>query len=64
MLTETSAMPSHSITEWIRVWGYEVPGYEREGWRLSHAIVGRPSEQLFGPGYRDCWLMRRIDTNE
>ena len=49
-----------AATEWIRVWGYEVPGYEREGWRFSHARAGGPSEQLCGPDYRDCWMMREL----
>jgi len=52
------AAPRSLVTEWIRVWAHEMPGYERAGWRFSHAIVGGPSEQLFGPGYRDCWMTR------
>ncbi len=43
--------PRSPVTEWIRVWGYEVSRYGREGWRFSHAIVGGPSEQLFGSDY-------------
>jgi hypothetical protein len=50
--------PRSPVTEWIRVWAHEVSAYEREGWRFSHAIVGGPSEQLFGSGYRECWMMR------
>jgi hypothetical protein len=52
-------MSSHSVTEWIRVWAYEVPAYEREGWRLSHVRRGFPSEALLGPEYADC-LMTRV----
>jgi hypothetical protein len=53
-----------AVTEWIRVWAYELPAYEREGWRFSHAILGGPGEQIYGPGHRDCWLMRKMDPNE
>ena len=60
MLTETSVMPSHSVTEWIRVWAHEVPAYEREGWRLSRVRRGFPSEALLGPDYADCLMMREV----
>jgi len=64
VLTEASAMPSHSITEWIRVWAHEMPAFERDGWRFSHALVGGPSEQLYGPDYRDCRMVRRMDAHD
>jgi hypothetical protein len=50
-------------TEWIRIWAYEVPAYEQEGWRFSHALMGGPSEQLHGPAYRECRMMRRVETS-
>jgi hypothetical protein len=54
--------PRSPVTEWMRVWAHEVQDYEREGWRLSHAIVGGPSEQLFGSDYPvrqlTDWMMR------
>lgn len=52
----TAAPPA--VTEWIRAWAYQVATLELEGWRVSHARVGGPSEQLYGPDYRDCWMVR------
>ena len=60
MSGETVSESQTAVTEWIRVWAYEMPAFEREGWRFSHALAGRPSEQLYGPGYRDCWMMREV----
>jgi len=64
MSGETTASSRAVVTEWIRVWAHEMPAFEREGWRFSHVLVGGPSEQLHGPSYRDCWMVRRMDTNE
>jgi hypothetical protein len=56
--------PRSPVTEWIRVWAHEMRGYERAGWRFSHARVGGPSEQLFGSGYPvrqlTDWMMREV----
>jgi len=57
---ETTAASHAAVTEWIRVWAHEMPAFERDGWRFSHALVGGPSEQLYGPGYRDCWMVREV----
>jgi hypothetical protein len=60
MSGETASRSQTPVTEWIRVWAYETPAFEQEGWRFSHALIGRPNEQLFGPGYRDCWMVREV----
>ena len=60
MSGETTAASHAAVTEWIRVWAHEMPAFERDGWRFSHALVGGPSEQLYGPGYRDCWMVREV----
>jgi hypothetical protein len=52
------------VSEWMRVWAYQVPALEREGWRFSHALVGGASEQLYGPAYRDCWVVREVTDGE
>jgi len=58
-----TAVSAGPVTEWIRVWAYEIPAYQRDGWRFSHAIMGGPSEQLLGPSWRDCWMVREVQDD-
>jgi hypothetical protein len=58
-LTDTASLLPPA-TEWLRTWAYQVPALEREGWRVSHAFLGRPSELLFGAEYVDCVMVREV----
>jgi hypothetical protein len=58
--SEIATAPHDVATEWIRVWGYEVSAYQREGWRLSHVRRGFPSEVLLGADYIDCLMTREV----
>ena len=58
--SEVGVAHNAAVTEWIRVWAYEVQAYQREGWRLSHVRRGLPSEELLGADYADCVMMREV----
>ena len=63
MSSEIAVMPPPraTVTEYIRVWAFEVPAYKREGWQLSYVRRGLPSEALLGPEYADCLMVRRVN---
>lgn len=45
--------------EFVRVWAWEVPAYEEEGWKIDSAKEG-PSTDLFGADYVDVLLVRPV----
>ena len=46
--------------KWARVPAHEVGYYLYLGWRFSHDIEDMPPEQLYGPAYRECWMVRTV----
>ena len=48
---------SPRVTEFIRVWAWEVPAYEKRGWTHDSAKPC-PSTSIFGPSHIDVLLVR------